>query len=150
MIRMIQYNCARSYEGTTAVLETVVERRVDIVSLQEPPRERGEIGISHSPFHIRKTNGVSTAIRKGSALVVDQRTDLSRGANDDVLATDVRRTDEKITRIINIDDQKTARLGERERSAGKLIRKRVIRPGGIVLAGDFNAHSKQLDPRSQV
>jgi hypothetical protein len=34
MIRVIQHNCARSYEWTIAALETVVERRADVVCLQ--------------------------------------------------------------------------------------------------------------------
>jgi len=91
MIRVIQHNCARSYEYTIAALETGVERGPDLVCLQEPRRERGETGISHSAYEIRKRKSVWTAIQKGSGLVVDERTDLSRGANDDVIATDVRR-----------------------------------------------------------
>jgi len=54
MIRVIQHICARSYELTMAALETGVERRADVVCLQEPPRERGEIGISYSGYEIRK------------------------------------------------------------------------------------------------
>jgi len=34
MIRVIQHNCARSYEWTIAALETGVERRADVVCLQ--------------------------------------------------------------------------------------------------------------------
>jgi hypothetical protein len=79
---------------------------------QEPPRERGDIGISHSAYDIRKRKRVWTAIGKGSGLVVDERTDLSRGATDDVIATDIRRRGEKITRIINVYDEKDAWSGE--------------------------------------
>jgi hypothetical protein len=143
MIRVIQHNCARSYEWTIAALETGFERRADVVCLQEPPRDRGEIGISHSAYDIRKRKRVWTGIRKGSGLVVDERTDLSRGTNDDVVATDVKRRGEKITRIVNIYHQNDARSGERERPARKLNWQRVIRQGGTVLAGDFNAHSKR-------
>jgi len=50
MIRVIQHNCARSYKWTIAVLEPGVERRADIVCLPEPPRERGDIGISHLAY----------------------------------------------------------------------------------------------------
>jgi hypothetical protein len=48
------------------------------------------------------------AIPRGSGLVVDERMDLSRGANDDVIATEVRWRAEKITSIVNIYDQKDA------------------------------------------
>jgi len=148
MIRVIQHNCARSYEWTIAALETGVERRADVLFLQEPPRERGGIGISHSAYRIRKRKRVWTAIRRGSGLVVDERTDLTRGANEDVIATDVRRRGERITRIVNVYDQKNTHSGERP--ARKLNWQRVIQLGSTVLAGDFNAHSIRWDPRCQV
>jgi len=53
------------------------------------------------------------AIRRGSGLVVDERTDLSRGANDDVFPTVVRRRRETITRIVNDHDQKDTQSVER-------------------------------------
>ena len=53
------------------------------------------------------------AMRKGSGLVVDERTDLSRGANEDVISTDVRRRGENITRIVNVSDQRDGQSGER-------------------------------------
>jgi hypothetical protein len=64
---------------------------------------------------IRKRKRVWTAIRKGSGLVADEQDNLSRGANRDVIATDVRRRGEKITGIVTIYDQNDARWGERER-----------------------------------
>jgi hypothetical protein len=81
MINAIQHNCARSYEWTIEALETGVERKADVVYLQEPPREREGCGISHSVYDIIKIKLVSTAVRKGSGLVVDEQTDLSRGAH---------------------------------------------------------------------
>jgi len=139
MISVIQHNCARSSKWTIAALETGVERRADVVCLQEPPRERGEIGISHSAYEIRTRKRVWMAIRKGSGLVVDEWTDLRRGANDIVIGTEVTRRGEKITRIVNIYDQKDAWSGERPEQ--KLDWQSVIRQGGTVLVGDFNAHS---------
>lgn len=44
--------------------------------------------------------------------MVDERIDLSRGANNDVTATDVRRRGEKITRIVNIYDPRDGQSGE--------------------------------------
>jgi hypothetical protein len=62
----------------------------------------------YQPFGIpnKKKNRVWTTIQRGSGLVVDERTDLSTGANEDVIATDVRRRGERITRIVNVYDQK--------------------------------------------
>jgi len=48
------------------------------------------------------------AIRKRSGLLIDEPTDLSRGANDDKFASDIRRRGEKITRIVDIYDGKDA------------------------------------------
>jgi hypothetical protein len=118
------------------------------VCLQKPPRERGEIGISHLAYKVRKRKRVCTAIRKGSGLVVDEQTDLSRGANNQVIATDVRRRAEKMTRIVTMNYQKDAR--SRERPARKLDWLRVILQAGTVLTGYFNAHRKGWAPRCQV
>jgi len=148
MIRVIQHNCARSYEWTIAALVTGVERRGDIVSLHEPPRERGGIGISHSAYEIRKRKRGWTAIRRDSGLVVDERTDLSTGANEDAIATDVRRRGERIKRIVNVYNQKNTHSGERP--ARKFNWQRVIRQGSTVFAGDFKAHSIRWDPWCQV
>jgi len=139
MIRVIQQNCARSYEWNIAALETGVERIADVVCLQEPPREEGGIGISHSTYEIKKRKRVWTAILKGSGLVVDEQTELSIGDNDDVIATDVKRRGENITRIINIYNQKDTQSGERP--VQKLNWQRVIRQGSTGLAGDFNTQS---------
>jgi hypothetical protein len=112
--------------------------------LQEPPRERKEFEITHTAHEIRKRKRVWTAVRKGSSLAVDERTDLSKGGNDDVIVTDVRRRGEKVTRIVNIYDPKDAQ--SRERPAQKLRWQRIIRQGCTMHAGDFNTHSKRCDP----
>jgi len=114
MIRVIQHNGARSNEWTIAALETGVGRRADVVCLQEPPREKVGIGISHSAYQIRKRKIVWTAIQGWSGLVVDERTDLGRGANNDVIVTDVRRRGETITKVVNVYDQKDTQSGDRE------------------------------------
>jgi len=106
MIRVIQHNCGRSYEWTIAALETGVKHRTEVVCLPQPPTERGRIGISHLADEIRKRKRVWRAMRRGSSLVVDKRMDLSRGANEDVIVTDVRCRGERITRIVNVYDQK--------------------------------------------
>jgi len=113
MIRVIQHNCAKSYEWTIVALETGVERRADLVCFQEPLRGRGGNGISHLAYEIRKRKRVWMAIRRGSGLVVGEWTDLSRGANEDVITTDIRRRGERIMRIVNVYDQKNTHSGER-------------------------------------
>jgi hypothetical protein len=146
-----------------AALETGVDRKADFVLLQEPLGEGGRIGISHPAYEIRKRKTVWTAVRKGSGLATDERTDLSRGAkddvmvtdewtdlsrgaNDDVMVTDVKRRGEKMTRIINVYDQRDVQTGERR--ARKLNWHRAIRQrGGKIIAGDMNAHSRRWDPR---
>jgi hypothetical protein len=84
------------------VLETRLERTVDIVCLQEPLSDTAAIGINHSAYNITKRKRVLTPLRKGSGLEVEQGMDLSSGANDDVIAADFRRTGEKKMRNGNI------------------------------------------------
>jgi len=140
MIRAIQHNCARSSTWTMAAMEMGVDRKADSVLLQEPPQERGRIGISHPAYEITKRLTVWTVVRGGSGLAPGERTDLSRGANDDVMVTVVKRRGEKMTRIINVHDQKDVQTGERR--ARKLNWHRAIRKGGgTIIAANMNAHS---------
>jgi len=74
--------------------------------------------------------------------------DLCRGANEDVIATDVGRREERIMRIVNVYDEKNTHSGERP--APKLNWQRVIRQGSTVLTGDLNTDSIRWDPRCQV
>lgn len=87
--------------------------KVDVVCLREPLRARGDIGISHVAYETRNRNRVWTAVQMGRVLVVDERAGLCRGANDDVIATEVRRTGEKITTRVDVYDQEDALSGER-------------------------------------
>jgi len=78
-------------------------------------------------------------------LATDERTDLCRGPNDDVMETHVNTRGEKMTRIINVDDQGDVHTGERR--ARKLIWHRaILKGGGTTIAGDINAHSRRWDP----
>jgi len=89
----------------------------------------------YQPFGIRnrKRTRVWTTMRRGSGLAVDQRTDLSRGANDNVIATDIGMRGETITRIINIYHQRNTQSGERP--AQHMNSQRVIRQGGTIVYG---------------
>jgi len=115
------------------------------VCLQEPPRERKRFEIRHTAYEISQRKRVWTAAGKGSGLALDSRRDLSKGGNDNVIVTDVRRRGEKVTRIVDMYDQKDTQ--SRERPARKLGWQRIIWQGCTMLAGDFNAHSKRWDPR---
>jgi len=106
MIRVIQHNCARSLEWTITALETGDECREDVVCLQEPQKEIGAIRISHSAYEIRNRKRLRTAMTRVSGLVVDHRTDFSRGANDDIIHTAIRDRAETITRIVRIYNQR--------------------------------------------
>jgi len=52
-------------------------------------------------------------VHKESDLATDKRPDLSRGANDDVMLSDIKRRREMLTRIINVYDQRDIQTGER-------------------------------------
>jgi hypothetical protein len=81
-------------------------------------------------------------IWKWSGLVVDERKDSCRGANEDNITTVIRRSCEQIMRIVDIYDHKDAQSRERESPVLKFNWQRVFRQGGTLLAGDFNSHRK--------
>jgi hypothetical protein len=58
MLQAIQHNCARSYIWAMAALQMGVERKADVVYLQEPPIETAGIRISHSAYDVKKREGV--------------------------------------------------------------------------------------------
>jgi len=129
-----------------AALETGVDGKADLVLLPGSPGENARIGISPAAYGIRKQKRVWTAVCKGCGLATDERGDLSMGANDNVIVTNVKRRGEKMTRIINVYDQRDVQTGERR--ARKLNWHRAIRQGGsTVIAGDMNANSGSWDPR---
>jgi len=105
-----------------------VQQKAYFVIFHEPPEERGGIGISHSAYENRKRQTVWTAERKGSGLAIDERTYLSSGANNDVIVADVKRTGQKMTRVINIYDQRDVRTGETQ--ARNINWNRIIRQTG--------------------
>jgi len=85
-------------------------------------------------------------VRRGSGLATGKRTDLSRGANDDVRVTPVKRRGEKRTRILNVYYQRDEHTGERW--AKKLNWHRAIGlGGGTMLPCDKNAHSRRWHQR---
>jgi hypothetical protein len=86
------------------------------------------------------------AVCKGRGFVIDKQTDLSRGANDDVMVTDIENRGEKITRIINVYKPRDVLTAERQ--VTKQNWDRAIRQGGdTMMAGDTNAHSRRWEPR---
>jgi len=83
-----------------------VDRKADLGLLQELLWAEGRIGISHPVYEIRKRKRVWTAVCKGSGLATDERTDLGGGANNNFMMTDVNRRGERMTRIINVYNQR--------------------------------------------
>jgi len=129
-----------------AGLETGVKRKAGVVCLQEPPKE-SSVGISHPAYNIRKRKRVWAAVRMGSGIATNKRTDLNKNRLGDLIVVDIKTRGEKMAMTLNIYD-----LGEGETGEIPLRRlnwQRIIRQGGCstVLAGDFNDHSQRWDPR---
>jgi hypothetical protein len=74
-----------------------MQRRLSV--LARATERKGGTGISHSANNIRKRNTVWKVIWRENGLVADMRTDFSRGANNNVIVPDVRRSVERLTRI---------------------------------------------------
>jgi len=64
--------------------------------------DKGVIGISRPAYDIRKETRVWMAVPTGNGHAMNRLRDLSRGANENVMVTDVNRRGQLMTRIINI------------------------------------------------
>jgi hypothetical protein len=89
IIRAIQHNCARLYVWTIAALETGVKWKADLVCLQEPPRAREGVGISHPAYDIRKRKRVWAAGRTQSGIATNEWTDLCKHALGVIIVVDI-------------------------------------------------------------
>jgi hypothetical protein len=81
---------------------------------------------------MRKRKRVWMAIRKGSGHVVAEWTELSRGADDDVIVTEVQWRWERLRRIVNDYNQRDTLSAESQ--AHKINRQSVILQGRTVPA----------------
>jgi len=87
-------------------------------------------------------------VPKGSGCGINKRTELSQNARGDVIVVDIKNRGEKITRIVNIYEEREGESGERP--AGRLNWQTIIRQegGGLAPEGDFSAQSQLWDPGS--
>ena len=91
-------------------------------------------------YEITKRNRVWTAVCKGICLATEERTDLGRGANDDIMVTEIERRRKTMTRIIIVYDQRDVQTAESQ--ARKLNWHSAIRHGGgTIITGNMKAHS---------
>jgi len=100
------HNCVRSYVSAMAMLQPCVDRVVDVVCLQETPRERAGSRISHAANDFRKGKSVWTAARKGSSLRTNEQSEFSKNAGHDIIVINIKSRGEKMIRIVNIYDQR--------------------------------------------
>lgn len=113
MFKAIKHNCARSYLCAMAAEKMGMEWKADAVFRAEPPRARAGCNISHVAYDIEKGMRVWMVVHNGSGLTMNDRTDLTKNAGDDVIVIDIKRRGEKVIRIVNSDDQSTRETGER-------------------------------------
>jgi len=147
MCRAIQYSWAMSRVWTVAACEKGVNRKADVVYLQQSMRQRSGIGISHYVYNNTKRISVWTMVCKGSNCTMNWRTELGKNAGNDSIVVDINTLAENIIMIINIFNQRATETGERagRRQNGQ----QIIRQGGggMLLAGDYDTHSYYSDPR---
>jgi len=85
-----------------AALETGVERKADVVSLQQPPSEKEGVGICHPAYDIRIKKRFCTAVRRRSGFATNKWTDFSKNTLSDLIVVDIKRRGDNMTRIVNI------------------------------------------------
>jgi hypothetical protein len=83
-------------------------------------------------------------LRMESGLATDKQTNLSRGANEDDMVTDVTSRGEKMVRRLNVYDQRDVQTGGRR--AWKLNWHRAIsQGGGTIMVCNRNAPRQRWD-----
>lgn len=149
---VLQHNCNSTAATTTAALEAAIERRAEVVILQEPYVGRKH-QISHPGFQIRWPEGEKREIRVALAIRVDvldtyifeERTDLID--HPCVQCLDIwetqRRQKVRMTRVVNIYNR--ARMNGGGYAINRIDFRQLIQ-GRTILAGDFNSRSPAWDP----
>lgn len=149
---VLQHNCNSTAATTTAALEAAVERKAELVLLQEPYAGKKHT-ISHPSYQLRWPECAKKDIRVALAIRIDvldtyvfeERTDLIEHPCVQCLDVWETRERQKVrrTRIINIYNRARVEGGGyaiNRIDLGQLIQGRTI------LAGDFNARSPLWDP----
>jgi hypothetical protein len=72
MFRAVEHNCARPYILAMMAMETRVDRKVDVVCLQEPPGDGVGRRLSHLAFNNRNRKRVWMALRKRSGYTINK------------------------------------------------------------------------------
>jgi len=114
MIRLVQQQYARLHAWTISALEMGAKQRADVALLREPPGENGGGRISHYLYEIMKQKRVLTAVGRESDHGADEQTDLSSGANNHVVVTDVQEKERRLSGISIFITKETYRLGRDE------------------------------------
>ncbi|KAL1581734.1 hypothetical protein WHR41_09562, partial [Cladosporium halotolerans] len=149
---VLQHNCNGTLVPMMAALEAALERKAEVVCLQEPYVARKN-DVSHPGFQIRwpecekGETRVALAIRNDvlDRYVFEERTDLVSSPY--VQCLDVwetqRRRKVRRTRLINIYNR--ARMAGGGYAIDRVDLAQLI-DGRVILAGDFNARSPAWDP----
>src|SRR2546423_842332 len=149
-MKILQHNCGRTYTNVQIALEHARQEGADIVCLQEPC-VYSQRPLDHPGFALHYPNGrqqdwrVAIAIRRGTRLVVEMRTDLVN--HDEIMAADVWETEGRAkirkTRIVNVYDQWRTVNGTRRRNLSDIQWERVIEDRRVSL-GDCKSDSPLL------
>ena len=137
MVTFLQHNAQKSDSALVALMQTALERKADIVLVQEPPEFRES---RHPAFRYLRKNRVLTAVRIDSDWTVSTKERFTREASDaQVLALGRKGHGQREIRVVNTYHQGTTRR-DNTRGAKRTEWDDLILEDCIV-AGDFNAHS---------
>ena len=137
MATFLQHNTRKSDTALAALMQTALERKADIVLVQEPPEFRGN---RHPAFRYLWRDRVLTAVRIDSNWTVSTEERFTKEASDtQVLALGRRGHSQRELRVVNTYHQGTAR-GDNTRGAERAEWDDLLLED-CILAGDFNAHS---------
>ena len=127
-------------------METAVERKADLVLVQEAPAFRGS---RHPAFDFLWSGRTLTARRRNSEWTASTEDRFTREAGGDVQVVSLGRrgSKDREVRIVNTYFQGTGRAQDRRVRQAEQARWDDILLEDCVVAGDFNAHSPRWNPR---
>ena len=144
MAVILQQNVGKRVEALTMLMETAMERKADLVLVQEPP---ACVTTTHPGYTFLRDRRVLTARRVDSDWTVTTEDNLTREAEGDVqvLALGRRGHQGRQLRVVNAYFQKDGRSGT-YRPAERAKWEEILGTSRCIVAGDFNAHSRMWNP----
>ncbi len=152
-IKILQHNCARSTHTMTSCLEYDLEKKINIICMQESWIELNQITIFHSTYHRimleqeqneNHKQKVMTFVSKTFRFSITSRTDLC--SNTDIQILNILKTNIENFTILNVYNEKSQKSNSDEYTIERKLTSIELTKNSII-CDDFNAHHQWWNSR---